>query len=115
MNICIIMVTYVINFTRLKMKKTIIIFLLPLLLTVGCILDSGDDTIRAKGTVTFIDFEGGFYGIVSDDGKRYDPVNLADMFQTDSLRVQFEARERKDLNNYHQWGILVEILEMHKL
>ena len=47
---------------------------------------------NATGTVVFL-FEGGFYGIRGDDGKNYEPTNHPQGFQTEGLRVRFEAKE----------------------
>ena len=83
----------------------LVLFCLSLL---GCILDSGAD-IETTGTVTFLDFEGGFYGIVGDDGQKYDPVLLDAAFRQDGLQVRFEADILKHQTSVHQWGTLVEI------
>ncbi|MFQ5770051.1 MAG: hypothetical protein ACE5HX_05920 [bacterium] len=100
----------------MKNTKLFIILLLPLFLLTGCIFGSDDDNIiNVTGTVKFIQLEGGFFGIIGDNGKQYDPINLAPEYQQDGLRVRFEAKKRNDLASVHMWGILVEILEIRKL
>jgi hypothetical protein len=74
-----------------------------------------EDAIKTTGTVVFLSFEGGFYGIVGDDGKHYDPTNLAPEFQKDGLRVRFEAKTMEGMASYHQWGTLVELIIIQKL
>lgn len=71
--------------------------------------------VKARGTVQFIELEGGFYGIVTDDGKKYLPLTLGEPFQQDGLRVAFTARVRNDMASIYMWGTLVEIVEIEKL
>ena len=47
--------------------------------------DNNDET----GTIQYNDFEGGFYGIVGDNGEAYDPINLPTEFEEDGLRVKY--------------------------
>jgi hypothetical protein len=74
-------------------------------------------TGRAKGsgTVVFIELEGGFYGIVSDGGERYDPLNLDDEFKTDGLRIRFEAMTIQEQVGIHMWGELAEVRGVERL
>ena len=86
--------------------------------TAGCLSPGGGDgeeTISGTGVVTYIDLEGGFYGVVSDDGEKYDPINLGAEFQVDGLRVSFEVKIREDMVSTHMWGTLVEIVKIEKL
>jgi hypothetical protein len=64
------------------------------LLLAGCRTDRGEDahTFAMSGTIRHMDFEGGFYGIVTDSGQHLLPENLQPEFQKDSLRVSFEGR-----------------------
>ena len=69
------------------------------------------NSFSASGTVVFNEFEGGFFGIVTEGGDRYDPLNLGDEFKTHGLRIRFEAKLLRDRMSIHMWGKLVEILE----
>ena len=71
--------------------------------------------VSGEGTITFIDLEGGFYGLQADDGTRYDPLNLEDAFREDGLRVRFRARPRPDVMTIRQWGRAVELLEIARI
>jgi hypothetical protein len=62
------------------------------------------------GTVRYIDLEGGFYGIETDDGAHLDPVNLPEPFRRDGLRVQARVERLKDRASFHMWGQLVRIV-----
>ncbi|HWP68849.1 MAG TPA: hypothetical protein VN437_06055 [Rectinemataceae bacterium] len=64
--------------------------------------------IQITGTVTYIDIEGGFWGIVSDDGIRYDPTNLDGEFHRDGLRVRAEIKPAEWIG-VHMWGTIVDI------
>lgn len=78
-------------------------------------IKSKEDIVAGTGTVTFLAFEGGFYGIVGDDGEHYDPLNMAQEFKIDGLRVYFEARILRDASSFHMWGKIVSILKIHEL
>jgi hypothetical protein len=76
--------------------------------------DSGDNVI-GTGTIVFLSFEGGFYGIRADDGKSYDPVNLPAEFRNEGLRVRFEAKELKDQASFHMWGVIVQLVHIQTM
>jgi len=72
---------------------------------------SQEKTIIEIGTIKYIWLEGGFYGIITDKGGKYLPVNLPEKFKKDGLKVWFKARPKKIVTIY-QWGEPVEILEI---
>lgn len=72
----------------------------------------GDEKIVLKGTVKFINLEGGFYGIIGDDGKNYLPINLSQEFKIDGTRVKFEGKIRKDILTIYMWGEPIEITKI---
>jgi len=61
------------------------------------------DSISGNGTVVYEGVEGGFYGIVTDDGKHYDPINLIPEYRTVGLKIYFEAKKLGILT-YRMWG-----------
>ena len=67
------------------------------------------------GTVRYISLEGGFYGIVTDTGEKYLPLNLPEEYRVDGLRVEFKARIRRDVVTIYMWGIPIEIIEIRRL
>lgn len=73
------------------------------------------DIIEGTGTVQYVELEGGFYGIVGDDGTRLDPANLDDAFKEDGLRVHFRAREKEDAVGFHMWGTIVELVSIERI
>jgi endonuclease YncB( thermonuclease family) len=111
--------------TDKSMMKTslIIVFSVFLLLVFGCKMQvdniqSGDkgvegaqDVISFKGRVVYRTFEGGFWGIISDDGQRYDPLVLPEQFRIEGMRVEGKVR-RRNVAHFHMWGIIVELVEL---
>ena len=69
----------------------------------------------ASGTVTYQNLEGGFYGIIGDDGKRYEPLNLEAMYQKDGLRVAFDATVAKDVASTRMWGTPVSLVQIEEI
>jgi inhibitor of cysteine peptidase len=78
---------------------------------------AGDQEVRAEyrrswvasGTVTFQDLEGGFYGILGDDGRKYEPLHLDPKYERNGLRVAFEATLAKDAVSTRMWGTPVNL------
>jgi inhibitor of cysteine peptidase len=77
----------------------------------------GDQLARAEyrrhwitaGTITYLNQEGGFYGIIGDDGTKYEPMNLDAKYQKDGLRVAFEYTPAQMPSTIHQWGMPVRL------
>ena len=80
----------------------------------GCLLKD-KNIVEGNGTITYINLEGGFYGIVADDGEHYVPINLPPEFEVDGLRVRFKGKIRDDLVSIHMWGTLLELIYIRKL
>ena len=74
-----------------------------------------EDVISETGTIRYVDLEGGFYGIVSDDGTYYDPINLEAEFKIDGLRIYYKGKINEDVFNTHMWGTPIEITEIESL
>ena len=72
------------------------------------------EIIAATGTIKYIPLEGGFYGIETDKGEKYLPLNLPAEFKEDGLRVKFKGKLRK-VTTVYGWGKPVEILEIKKI
>ena len=71
--------------------------------------NSNQNLIYGTGIITYISLEGGFFGIISDDGNKYDPINLEPQFEIDGLRVIFIG-QILDLFSIHMWGRIIRIL-----
>jgi hypothetical protein len=77
--------------------------------------DVGTELVCFDGQVTFVPLEGGFYGITSFDGEKYDPVELPEAFRHDGLRVRIKARLVPRSIGVHMWGKKIEIIAIEKL
>jgi hypothetical protein len=77
--------------------------------------DRARDDINVTGTVVHVDLEGGFWGIIGDDGKRYDVANLPKEFRKQGLRVRFAGKVRPDRVSFHMWGVIVEVVSIEKI
>ncbi len=76
------------------------------------VVEDVQDVIPFKGRVVYRSFEGGFWGIISDDGQHYDPLALPPQFQIEGLRVTGKVRLRKNVFHFHMWGTIVELIEL---
>ena len=75
----------------------------------------GADILSGTGTISHIDLEGGFYGLIADDGQRYLPKDLAREFRVDGLRVRFQVKILTGVASIYMWGTPVEVLSIEKL
>lgn len=64
--------------------------------------------MQVTGIVTFNAFEGGFWGVLGDNGKKYRPTALPEAFREEGLRVVIEG-ERSSAMSIHMWGIAIDI------
>lgn len=67
--------------------------------------------VAQKGTVIRVDLEGGFWGIRGDDGRKYLPMNLPEVYKKDGQRIRFEGRVRRDVVTTQQWGTVIDIVK----
>ncbi|MFW9819959.1 MAG: hypothetical protein ACFFE5_10145 [Candidatus Thorarchaeota archaeon] len=81
-------------------------------MTVSFIHGTNNKYIFGTGEIEFYPDEGGFYGIISDDGIHYEPINLPDEFKIDALRVLFIFKIPNDSTSYHLWLKIVEIFDI---
>jgi hypothetical protein len=72
--------------------------------------ESNADIVSGTGKIVFLDFEGGFYGIITDSGAHYDPRNLPDKFKIDGLSIVFIAEVLHGVSSIHMWGEIVELI-----
>lgn len=60
--------------------------------------------MNIKGTITHVEVEGGFWGIMSDDGIPYRPVDgLPKDFLQEGLRIKATV-ERAQVVSSYMWG-----------
>jgi hypothetical protein len=100
---------------KLKISMIITIGLIAVLcLAMATAYANNAASINFKGTVRYITVEGGFWGIVTEDGRQYEPTNLSNEYKQEGLPVQVTAVV-KDSFNTHMWGTIVEISNVTKI
>ena len=98
-----------------KSSIALSICILLILIKVGTYVYYMNEPIHTTGTVKYMDFEGGFYGIIADDDSHYDPMNLPEGFKIDGLRVIFSAIIKRGFSSIHMWGLIIEIIDIQLL
>jgi dienelactone hydrolase len=64
------------------------------------------------GTIRYIESEGGFFGIITDDFQNLEPMNLDANLREDGLRIQFRVIENSGSASFRMWGTLVKIVDV---
>lgn len=54
--------------------------------------------------VKHFSMEGGFYGLITKDGKHFLPMNLAKEFRQDGAVIEFSGEVVTDIMTIQQWG-----------
>lgn len=67
--------------------------------------------VSGTGTIRWIDLEGGFFGIESDDGAHYLALNLGEAYRVDGMRIWFSA-DPADGMTYAMWGMPVTLISV---
>ena len=101
---------------KMIIRYIILGFILFLLSNCNNVL-TNDNLITGKGTITYRNIEGGFYGIVDNKGKRYIPLNLKSDypgFAKHDVNVIFVAEKCKNQDSIFMWGTLIKINRIKK-
>jgi hypothetical protein len=69
----------------------------------------GETSFHIKGEVVYMELEGGFWAIRSEDGTNYEPRNLPERFERDGLSVQVEAQLSPDQGTFRMVGPVIYI------
>jgi len=75
---------------------------------------TSDSVLQGTGTIRYVDLEGGFYGLVAEDGTKYDPTPLPESLRVDGLRVRFRATKTDEMTT-RMWGTPVEIQRAERI
>ncbi|VBB07199.1 Hypothetical protein LUCI_2443 [Lucifera butyrica] len=96
-------------------QKTIVLSLVAILcLGLSTTYATSTKSINFKGTIRHVMVEGDFWGIISEDGKKYEPTNLKEEFKQDGLPVQVKATVTNRFN-IHMWGKTIEIIKINRI
>lgn len=60
-------------------------------------------------TVQFLNLEGGFYGLVTEDGRKLLPMNLEPEHRKAGLKLMVKGQELKGVRTIQQWGFPFEL------
>lgn len=94
---------------------------IAVMLMAGCASTNLDDrprevgVVEEQGSIDYIELEGGFYGITTDGGARFYPVDLEDEFMRAGIRVRFRGRVQEDMVTIQMWGTPISIEWMEAL
>lgn len=76
---------------------------------------SPSNTFPLTGQVYYANIEGGFYGIIGDDGIKYQPTNLPRKFKKEGLSVKFDAKIKNSMISAFQWGTIAELSNVSEI
>ena len=63
-------------------------------------------------SVTFLNFEGGFYGLVTEKGAKLLPINLPAKYKIDGTILRIKGQPIKNMITIQQWGEPFELSEI---
>lgn len=94
------------------MKSTLFVMVLSFTLLISCSkLTKEKNEWGEKGTVSL----GFCWLIVSEEGIKYEPINLDEDFKTKGLRVKFTFMEKTDMASICMQGRIIELIRIEKL
>lgn len=70
---------------------------------------------KIKGKALYLNFEGGFWGIESDNGAKYTPVNMPEQLKLNGADVIVQAEILKDAFSLSMWGESIRIVGFETL
>jgi len=77
----------------------------------------GENTITANGMMVYNVGHRGFYGIISDNGVKYLPVNLMEFpkFIRDRKRIRFTIEFYPRVSSIYKWGMTARLIHVEQL
>jgi hypothetical protein len=73
---------------------------------------AGVKVMWQTATVKYMEFEGGFWGLVTENGQKLLPMNLAKEFRQLGAVVKFQGQVKGDMMTIQQWGTPFQITEI---
>ncbi len=71
-----------------------------------------DPSITIVGTIQYVELEGGFFGIVTEEGAKYFPQYLPFDFKVDGLPVRVDAMPEEQAIGIQMWGVPIRIISI---
>lgn len=69
------------------------------------------NTFTITGTILFQNIGTGFWGIISDDNKKWRPVSMPSELQVNNKKVRITAKKASLGFSIFMWGQAVEIID----
>lgn len=66
--------------------------------------------MKIKGKVVYQKLEGGFWGVVGEDGREWRPVNMPEQLKQEGKEVDLKVKEVDEEMSIFMWGTPVRIL-----
>jgi hypothetical protein len=67
------------------------------------------ELIKIKGQILFQEMEGGFFGFVADNGKKYTPTGLAKEHLRHGLIIEMTGQPLPDIITFTQFGDVIKV------
>jgi hypothetical protein len=100
----------------LNFSRSILFISLLFALTGACVSSysvwGAQDEIRFVGEVRWISLEGGFFGLVAEDGRKFFPLNLPEEFKKEGLKIKVKGKIKKGTVTVQMWGAPFEVREI---
>ncbi len=95
----------------MKVLFIILISFSIIILQLACASDTKIKEERQWLTVMvkYLDFEGGFYGLIAKDGTKLLPINLDKNYKVAGCILKIKGHFIKDMVTIHQWGEVFSI------
>jgi hypothetical protein len=103
---------YAISHSEIIMKMLQYLFSIILGLSFSGVSLAQNVPFSLEGKVVYLAMEGGFYGIVSTEGRKYLATNLPRMLQQTNLAVRGKAVLQPNMMGIHQWGEYIQLLDI---
>jgi len=70
------------------------------------------ESLIILGLIKYVELDGGFFGIMTEDGAKYFPEYLKPDFKQDGLNVRAVALPQEQILGIQMWGTPIEILKI---
>ena len=65
--------------------------------------------IVKKCTSTYVELEGGFWGLIDQEGNQYKPIHFYEQLKTPNIQFKISMKQ-VDIMSFHMWGMDVKII-----
>ena len=67
--------------------------------------------LDVEGTVTKIELSGGFYGVITDAGDKYLPINIQKDLTQGKRTITMSGYHKEDVVSFYMWGTYMYVTE----